>query len=395
MDFRLTPEHVQFRETFEALCQEKIAPRAREVDERARVPLESWRDLANAGYFQLFHPPEVGGWGADGTTLGIALETLGRACASTLWTTAISNCLCGKFIWNLCGPRHREHWLKDIACGNAIACLAITERGAGSDPASCLTSVRKSAPGYVLNGEKHRVSNATIADLAITVATTDTGELAYVLVDLSSSGVRRATQKSMGLRGAGWGSLFFDDVAIDREDVITDANMSRLLQSVEWGQLFQAFCSIGLAEAAFSHSREYALERCAFGRPIAHMEVIYRRIAQMRVSIDAARLLAREAAWTMGQHRSAGDKVLMAKIQATEMAVQVADDAMRIFAGWGYTTDFPIERIYRDSLGNVPAGLTTDRLREFVSCPMVGADPWRYEPFDELLIDAGHPPEGQ
>ncbi|MFT3772372.1 MAG: acyl-CoA dehydrogenase family protein [Minicystis sp.] len=387
MIFTPSDEQRAFGNRFERMCQERIAPRAREADRSSVLPASSWSDLRAAGYLGLFHPPELGGSGADGIQQALAMESLARACASTFWAVSISTVLCGKMLHTLCGPRHHRAWLGPIITGDKIGCFAATEQGAGSDPGSYQTTVRQTKHGYRLSGEKSRVSNAGIADVAVVLARRE-GQagsgLCYAVVDLEKPGIRRREQAKLGLSAMSWGALVFDDVEIDPEDVIVDASMEKTLQAVEWGQLLQTFCAVGLAEAALQTCLDYASKRHAFGRPIGHLQVVHARLADMRAEIDAARLLATEVAWVKAQGGIARESVIMAKIYATEMAVRVADGAMRTLGGWGYSKDHVVERLYRDSLANVPAGLPTDRLRELLACAMVGVDPWVYEPFDWL-----------
>jgi alkylation response protein AidB-like acyl-CoA dehydrogenase len=376
-----------FQIGFDRLCRERIAPRAREADRTGVLPRESWEDLVRGGYLGLFHPPEMGGSGADGAAQALAMESLARACASTFWAVSISTVLCGKILHELCAPHHHARWLRPIVAGTKIGCFAATEEGAGSDPGSYKATVRRTARGLRLSGQKSRVSNATSADVAVVLARRDepSGQgLCYAVVDLRREGIYRAEQPKLGLSAMPWGTLAFDDVAIDDEDLVTSASMDRTLRAVEWGQLLQTFCALGLAEAALEACLEYTMKRQAFGRPMAHLQVVHARLADMRVEIDAARLLAVEVAWTKGQGGVARESVMMAKIHATEMAVRVADAAMRTFGGWGYSKDHVVERLYRDALANVPAGLPTDRLRELLACSTVGVDPWAYEPFDWL-----------
>jgi alkylation response protein AidB-like acyl-CoA dehydrogenase len=383
----LGDEHRAFQRRFDRICQDRIAPRAKEADRSGVLPQESWSALCDAGYLGLFHPREWGGSGADGVTQALAMESLARACASTFWAVSISTVLCGKILHNLCAPAHHRRWLRPIVAGQKIGCFAATEDGAGSDPGSYQVTVHETARGLRLRGEKSRVSNATTADVAVVLARRDAASgkgLCYVVVDLRRSGIHRKEQPKLGLSAMSWGTLAFDDVAVESDDVIVNATMEKTLQSVEWGQLLQTWCALGLAEAALDACRAHVLKRQAFGRPIAHLQVVHARLADMRVEIDAARLLAMEVSWMKGRGDIARESVLMAKIYATEMAVRVADGAMRTFAGWGYSKDHVVERLYRDSLANVPAGLPTDRLRELLACSMVGVDPWGYEPFDWL-----------
>lgn len=387
MDFALTDHQREFKLRFDRLCGERIAPRAGEVDRTGIVPKESWTELAEAGYLALFHAPQWGGCSADGITQGLAMESLARACASTFWSVSISTLLCGKMLSELCGPVQHERWLKPIVAGRVTGCFAATEDAAGSDPGSYRTTLFETKDGLRLRGEKSRISNAGTADVAVVLARRgDPGgaALCYVVVDLSRRGVQRRELPKLGLHGMSWGTLRFDDVAIAADDVIVDASVEKTLHVVEWGQLLQTWCAIGLASAALAVCREYVTSRLAFGRPIAHLELVHSRLADMHAELEAARLLALEVSWIKGEGRVARDLVFMAKIYATEMAVRVTDLAMRTFGGWGYSRERPIERLHRDSLANIPAGLPTDRLRELLACAMVGVDPWVYEPFDWL-----------
>lgn len=387
MHMPISAADAAFAREFSSLCQKRIAPRARATDQRGELSAEGWREVIDSGYLRLFHPRECGGSGADGIRQALAMESLAQACAGTFWTASISTILCGKLLHDLCGPHQQERWLPGIVAGERLGCFAATERGAGSDPASYHTTVRRTGRGYHLCGEKARISNATTADVAVVLARRETvtdPRLCYAVVDLHKPGVVRRELPKLGLQAMSWGTLEFTEVELAEEDVILDASIDQTLRSVEWGQLIQTMCAIGLAGASLAACREFMLQRHAFGRPIAHLQVVHARLADMQAELDAARLLAFAAARDKAEGRSVREPIMMAKIYATEMAVRSADRAMRTLGGSGYGKDHVLERIYRDSLANVPAGLPTDRLREFIACPMVGADPWAYAPFDWL-----------
>jgi alkylation response protein AidB-like acyl-CoA dehydrogenase len=387
MDFSFTGEHLAFQDRFGRVCQERIAPRAAAADRAGAVSAQSLRDLTDAGYHRLFHPAAPGGAGADGVTLGIAMESLARACAGTFWAASISTVLCGNLLRALGAPEHQRRWLDPIVAGERIGAFAATEDGAGSDPGSYRSTLHRTARGLRLTGVKSRISNACTADVAVVLARDGepTGpKLCYVVVDLRRPGIRRAEMPKLGLLAMSWGSITFDDVEIAPGDVIPDADIEKTLGAVEWGQLLQAWGAIGIAGSALEASLDHARLRQAFGRPLGHLEVVHGRLADMHADLEAARLLARAATCRKAAGLPARELVVMAKIHATEMAVRVADQAMRTFGGWGYSKDHVVERLYRDSLANVPAGLPTDRLRELLACAMVGADPWTYEPFDGL-----------
>lgn len=379
-----------FLSEFEGICR-RIAMRAADADRSASMPNANWTDLVESGYLRLFHPRPVGGSAAGATQQILAMERLARACAGTFWTATVSTLLCGKMLHVLFPERHHHRWLRGIIAGELIGCFAASERGAGSDPASYEATLVDAGGYYVLSGEKCRISNAGVADVAVVLArhrprrgpSVEPG-LCYVVVDLKRAGVTRRELDKLGLRAMSWGVLTFDGVKVAAEDVIFDADMDRTLDCVEWGQLLQACCAIGVAQSALAEAVVFAQAREAFGRPITHLQVVHARLADMWAEIDASRLLTLDAASTKATEGKARDLVAMAKIQATEMGVRVVDDAMRTLAGWGYSSAHQVERLYRDVLANIPAGLTNDRLRELLACPLVGADPWTYEPFDWL-----------
>jgi alkylation response protein AidB-like acyl-CoA dehydrogenase len=384
--------HVAYHRVFDEHCAARIAPWAGEVDRRGAVPRASFRELAEAGYLGLFHPLEQGGSGADGPTLAAAMESLARSCASTFWAASISTLLAGKMLHVLTGPRQHRAWLRPIVRGEKIGCFAASEDGAGCDPGSYRAVVRTTARGVTISGRKSRISNAGVADVAVVLARTDhedSAGLCYAVVDLSSPGVRRREHGKMGLHGMSWGTIELDDVALDPDDVIHGASIEQTLGVVEWGQVLQIFSSLGLAEAALRATCDRARSRSAFGRPLADLDIVHARLADMRAEIGAARLLAHHAVTRKARGLPAREAVMMAKIYTTEMAVRAADLALRTFGGWGYTKEHPIERIYRDALANVAAGLPTDRLRELLVCPLVGADPFRYAPFDWAAAAGG------
>jgi alkylation response protein AidB-like acyl-CoA dehydrogenase len=379
-------QQAQNRE-FSRICQERIAARARAADRTASVPRDSWRDLVDGGYLRLFHARRWGGSEADGLTQALAMESLAQACAGTFWAASISTVLCGKLLHDVAGPAAQARWLPAIVAGDSLGCFAATERGAGSDPASYHTTVRRHGRGYRLSGVKTRISNACTADVAVVLArreAADSPALCYAVVDLRRPGISRCELPTSGLRAMSWGTIEFADVELDEECVVLDASIERTLRSVEWGQLIQTMSAVGLAGAAIDLCREFVRQRCAFGRPIAHLQVVHARLADMQAELDAARLLAFEVARRKAEGQAVGEDVMMAKIYATEMAVRVSELALRNLGGSGHDSDLAVERLHRDSLANVPAGLPNDRLRELLVCPQVGVDPWRYPAFDWL-----------
>ncbi len=379
MDFSYTEEQLQFEKSVARFCAEKIAPRAKEADRRGELSRESWSDLAKFGYFALYYPESVGGVGADVFTRAFAEEHLAKACAATFLSAGASIGLCGGPIFNFGTNEQHERYLKPLIRGEKIGCFALTEPGAGSDVASIKTTARKRGDGWVLNGEKALITNAPIADFAVVIAATETeagrsGFSAFVL-SLDAPGITRsAPYRKMGLRASPTGGITFTDVKVGAENLldVEGRGWQQVMSTLEWGRVGMCHFGIGIAERAMELSMKYAQERVAFGKPIAKKQAVHFKIAEMKVQIDAARLLARRVSWLKSKELPCADIVSCAKLYATEMAVRVTDQAVQIHGGWGYTDDFEVERLMRDAkLGTIGEG-TSEIQREIIARHLLG-----------------------
>lgn len=356
-------------------CAEEVRPAAREADLAGQVGASVWSGIRERGYLELFHrlpAPE----------LPDAMNALAEACASTYWQATISSALCGRMFAELGEPALRERWIPGLASGAFLGCFAATERGSGSDPASYSTRLDRRPGGWELSGEKTRVSNAPEAAVGAVLcnAFDARGEslgLALAAVDLRSSKVARTRYGSLGLRAMGWGGLAFSSVPLGEDDVILGATMARTLRVVEWGQVIQAVCALGLARAALTAAESFVSRRPSFGRPLGEHELVRHHLDGARDEVAAAALLVRDVAAEKARGQVVGERVLIAKIFTTETAVRACQAAMRVCGGWGYSTELDVERLLRDAYGNIPAGLPNDRLRELLVAVRLGVDPWR------------------
>lgn len=376
-------------ERMDRLFQEGIARRAEEADRQGRIPPENWKDIIDSGYLRLFHPREVGGLGADGRTQAMAMESLARACGGTYWSATMSTLLGGKLISTYGGPEHHGRLLAPLLSGERLACFAVVERTSGSDAGGYKTLVRRKDGGYVIRGEKARITNAPVADTAVVLsrlqASPGDAEPGWCLafVDLRQEGVSRFTLQGTGLRAMPWGGLVFEDAHVLEQDVIP-VDFKEFAEGMAWGWLFISLSSIAIAESALQASLRHASEQHAFGRPLGHLQGVHAQLAEMRAEVDAARLLAWKAAWHRAGGRSAWELIAMLKAHATEMAVRVTQQAVQIHGSWGLTRDHLIERLSRDAPMNVIGGFASNRLRELVAAPLAGVEPSSYEPFDWL-----------
>lgn len=374
MDFSITDEQTQLSGAFDTFCRERIAPRAAAVDRAGELSRANWADLVEIGFFRMYHQADVGGIDADWVVRAMAEESLSRACAATFLSAGASIGLAGAPIGHFGTEALKRRWLPGLVSGELIGCFALTEPGAGTDAAAIRTRARRDGSGWKLTGEKALITNASVADLAVVMAVTDpeaghSGVTAFA-VDLSRAGVTRTPDyQKLGLRGSPTGGLIFDDVALSDDDIIgaEGAGFFQAMQILEYGRISMSHFGIGIAEAAYEAAITYATERKAFGRPIARKQAVHFKIADMKVMIDGARLMARRVAWMKSTGRPCALQASVSKTYATEMAVKVTDLAVQIHGGWGYTDEFPVERLYRDArLGPIGEG-TSEIQRELIA----------------------------
>ena len=374
MDFSTDPGDVAAATAFDRFCQQKIAPRAKAVDEGMSIPKENWADLHEMGFFKMHYPEEVGGVEVSWEVRAMAQESLAKACAATFLSTGASVGLFGAPIFVYGSKAQQERWLTPLLNNEIIGCFGLTEPDAGTDVQAIRTTAKKTDKGWVLNGEKALITNAPCADVAIVMAYTDksagVGGVTMFVVDLKSPGVSRSKPyKKMGLRGSETGGLVFQDVELGDDAVVGELGQGfiQAMQTLELGRIGMCHFGIGIAEAAYDAARKYATERKAFGKPIARLQAVHFKIADMKIEIDGARLMARQCAWRKSKGEHLGALASVAKIYATEMAVRVTDAAVQVHGGWGYTDDTIVERLYRDArLGPIGEG-TSEIQRELIA----------------------------
>jgi alkylation response protein AidB-like acyl-CoA dehydrogenase len=358
MNFDLTEEQRVWQKTVHDFVAREVQPKAHEVDVIGEFNWTAARKMGPLGLLGLNIPEEYGGAGVDAVSAAIALEEIGWGCGSTALAIAAHNGL-GTTPLVLYGSGElKQKWLPLVASGkNKLAALALTEPGAGSDlQGGVVTKTVKDGNEWVINGTKMWCTNASIAEYIITLVRTDpeggSHSLSQILVPTDTPGLRIGpAEKKMGLHGSPTHAVTYEEVCVSLENLVGEEGrgLQQTLATLDGGRIGIGAISIGMAQAAFEYAVSYAKERKAFGKSIAEQEAIQWMLANAATEIEAARNLLYKAAWLKEQKRPYNKEAAMAKMFATEMAEKVCRDAIQIHGGYGYSSEYPVERIYRDA----------------------------------------------
>lgn len=358
MNFDLTAEQKLWQKTVHDFVAKEVQPKAAEVDVTYEFNWSATRKMGPLGLLGLNIPEEYGGSGVDAVSAAIAIEELGWGCGSTALAIAAHNGLGTTPIALFGSDALKKQWLPRVASGqNKLGALALTEPGAGSDlQGGVTTRAMKDGNEWVINGEKMWCTNASIAEYIITLVRTDSAggsrSLSQILVPTNTPGLKIGpAEKKMGLHGSPTHAVTYDNVRVPLENLIGEEGkgLHQTLSTLDGGRIGIGAISVGLAQAAFEYAVQYARERQAFGKPIAEQEAIQWMLADAATEIEAARTLLYKAAWLKEQGRNYHKAAAMAKLFATEMAERVCRNAIQIHGGFGYSSMYPVERLYRDA----------------------------------------------
>ncbi len=358
MNFELSEEQQQFRDLVHNFVAREVRPHAHEVDEEARFNWEAVRKMGPLGLLGLEVPMEYGGAEVDAISAAIAIEELGWGCGSTALAISAHNGLALGPIVNYGSETQKEKWLPKLAAGEGqLACLALTEPGAGSDlQGGVRTKAVRDGDEWVINGSKMWMTNASISDLMVVLCRTDSAggsrSLSMILVPSDTPGITIGpAEKKMGLKGSPTHAVTFDNVRVPAENLLGEEGrgLQQTLATLDNGRIGIGALALGLAQAAYEEAVRYAKEREAFGKPIANFQAIQWMIADAATEIEAARLMVYYAAWRKQQSLSYSKEAAMAKLFSTEVSERVCRNAIQVHGGYGYSREFPVERIYRDT----------------------------------------------
>jgi butyryl-CoA dehydrogenase len=356
MDLDLTAEQKLIRDTARGLATNEIAKVAAQIDREHRFPREIVAKLGELGMLGVAVPERWGGAGMDNVSYALAVEEISRACASTGVIMSVQNSLVCDPILHFGSDAQKQRWLPDLASGKRIGCFALSEPDAGSDAAAQKTTAVRRGTEWVLNGTKNFITNGPVSDLVLVFAMTDPargnrGISAFVLAADSPGLKFGPADDKMGIRGAPSSQLFFTDCVLP-DDALLGAvgdGFKIAMRTLDGGRIGIGAQAVGIARAAFEDATRYALERKTFGQPIAEHQAIQFKLADMCTEIDAARLLVWRAAVKKDSGARHTTESSMAKLFASEVANRAAKEAVQVYGGYGYLTDFPVERHFRDA----------------------------------------------
>lgn len=354
--FKLSDEHNELRSVLRDLCEKEIAPHAADVDEKARYTDEALAALTGSGMAAIHIPEEYGGQGGDSVAACIVIEEVARVCASSS-LIPICNKLGTMGLLMRGSEELKKQVLPSIASGDAVASYALSEREAGSDAASMRTRARRDGDEWVLNGAKCWISNGGHSTWYTVMAVTDpdkgaNGISAFVVHKDDPGFSVGAKEKKMGIKGSPTTELYFEDCRIPADRIIGEegTGFKTALATLDHTRPTIGAQAVGIAQGALDASIGYVKERKQFGKRIADFQAVQFMLADMAMKIEAARLMVYTAAARAERNEpDLGFISSASKCFASDVAMEVTTDAVQLFGGYGYTTDFPVERFMRDA----------------------------------------------
>jgi alkylation response protein AidB-like acyl-CoA dehydrogenase len=359
MDFTLTPEQQAIQQRARAFAEQEVAPVARQADERGQFQHQLVRRMAELGFLGETIGPEYGGAGMDYLSVALVYEELGRVDSSVRGFLAVHGGLVSLCIDDWGSAAQKRRYLPKLTAGEWIGCYCLTEPNAGSDAGGIETTAREDGDSYLLNGEKIWITNGTIANLALVFASRDRSlrhrGICAFLVETDTPGFRRQKMpgNDLGHRASDHAQIVFEECRVPKSAMLGPAGegFKVAMSALDHGRLGVAAGAVGVAQACLEACVAFARERRQFGKRIGDFQMIQAQIADMAADVEAARLLVYRAAWMKQQGLPTTRETSIAKLFATEIAVKAASNAVLIHGGRGYSSEFPVERYYRDIKG--------------------------------------------
>ncbi|MBE2243756.1 MAG: acyl-CoA dehydrogenase family protein [Burkholderiaceae bacterium] len=355
----LSDDHRAVQDAVRAFVQQEVAPHAARWDKECRFPAEALKGLAALGCYGIAVPVEWDGAGLDYLALAVILEEIAAGDGATSTVVSVTNCPVCSIMMAWANDAQKEQWLKPLARGDMLGAFCLTEPHVGSQADGLkTTAVRVSdadGDAYVLNGVKQFITSGKNGDVAIVMAVTDKaagkkGISAFIVPTATPGYIVARLEDKLGQHASDTAQIVFENCRVPAANLLGDEGQGLriALSGLEGGRIGIAAQSVGMARAAFEAALAYAKERVAFGKPIYEHQALQFRLGEMATQIEAARQLLHHAASLKDSGRPCLKEAAMAKLFASEMAERVCSAAIQVFGGYGYVSDFPVERIYRD-----------------------------------------------
>lgn len=356
MNFNFTEEQLMIKQTAKEFAESEIAPSAVERDIKGEFPYEIVKKLGELGFMGMMVSPEWGGAGLDTISYVLAMEEISKVDASVGVIMSVNNSLVCWGLETYGTPEQKEKYLRPLAQGKMLGAFALSEPEAGSDATNQHTTAEKDGDYWILNGTKNWITNGTTADVYLVMAQTNRelrhkGISAFI-VEKDTPGFERGKKEDkLGIRSSDTCSLSFTNCRIPKENLLWEEGkgFNFAMNTLNGGRIGIAAQALGIAQASLEASVKYAKERKAFGRPIAELQAIQFKLAEMATKVEAARLLTLQAAALKDQHKDYALAASMAKLFASRTAMECADEAIQIHGGYGYVREYLVERYLRDA----------------------------------------------
>jgi butyryl-CoA dehydrogenase len=356
MDFNLSKEYIMLQRMYQEFAETEVKPLAEEVDETEEFPVETVKKLARYGFMGIPFPKEFGGEGGDVLAYAMAVEELSKVCGTTGVIVSAHTSLCAAPIYEFGTPAQKEKYLVPLARGEKLGAFGLTEANAGTDASSQQTTADLEGEEYVINGSKIFITNAGYADTYIVMAMTDKTKgnkgISAFIVEKDTPGFTIGKKEAkMGIRGSATCELIFENCRIPKVNLLgTEGKGFRIaMQTLDGGRIGIASQALGIAAGALAETVHYVKERKQFGKPIAAFQNTQFQLAEMDTRVEAARLLVYKAAFNKQNKMPYSREAAMAKLYASEVAMEVTTKAVQLHGGYGYTREYPVERMMRDA----------------------------------------------
>ncbi|MEF8853648.1 MAG: acyl-CoA dehydrogenase family protein [Haloarculaceae archaeon] len=356
MEFSLPDEHRMIRDSVREFCEAEVAPIAQEIEDDHRFPAEIFDQLADLDVMGVPVAEEYGGLGGDQLMYALVTEELGRVSGAIGLSYAAHVSLGSKPVESFGTEEQKERWLRPLATGEAMGAWALTEPGSGSDASDMDTTAVREGDEWVLDGTKQFITNANVAGSVLVKAVTEPGAgydgISTFIVDPEDDGFEVSTVwDKMGLNASPTCEIQLNDVRIPADRLLGEegAGWDQTKETLNGGRISIAALSVGLAQGAFEAALSYAKEREQFGQPIGEFDAVRDMLVAMDRKIERARLLTHKAATMYDEGEDVTRMSSMAKLDASEISREVAEDAVQVLGGYGYTTDFAPQRFFRDA----------------------------------------------